>query len=199
MSNSDHDDGGGWEAAPTRQSKKKSSSGANKEPRNARGNRGGGGSRRGQGRGGGGGGGGFGGWAKPKPNADWPSPPQSHYTSQQSEMLMVSRANAVGSGGSGAASGGKELTYLDAVPKRELTEPTLTCSADSLLQQQAAKDGDNATSSATATAAASTFQSMLKKTSLTDLMADYGKEDKDFAKMVVPQQQQEDNASKPNT
>ena len=214
----DHDDGGGWETAPTRQSKKKSSNAEVKSKRSGGQGRGGSSSRgtggRGQSRGRGGGGGGFGGWAKPKPpqpkpNADWPSPPQSHYTSQQSEMLVVSNSNANPNASAVCTSSGagqnmnshnnsnskKELTYLDAVPKRELTDQTLTCSADSLLQKQAVKDGDNATSSSS-TSAASTFQSMLKKTSLTDLMADYGEEDRDFAKMVVPQQ---DNASKPNT
>ena len=205
--------GGEWETAPTLQSKKKkkkSSSSANKESRNTRRGAAGGGGGQGRGRGGRGGRGGFGGWAKPKPpqpkpNADWPSPPQSHYTSQHSEMLMMN-SNAVGSAAAESVAGTsrqnnnsnekKELTYLDAVPKRELTEPTLA-SADSLLQQQQAganKGGDITTSSNAA--ASSTFQSMLQKTSLTDLMADYGEEDRDFAKMVISGQQ-DDSASKP--
>ena len=170
MSNNDNDDGGGWETAPTRQSRKKSNNNnVNRDGKNKRG-----GSRGTGGRGGGGrGGGGFGGWARPqpprpKPNADWGASNTSGNCDNNSNNNNSK----------------KELTYLDAVPKRELTE-----SSDAVTLPS--------------TSAAGTFQSMLQQTSLTDLMADYGEEDKDFAKMVVSQeqqqQQQEESASKPKS
>ena len=181
MPTSADEDGGGWETAPTRQSKKKGSNHADNT------NQRGGGRHSGPGRGRGG----FGGWAKPKPprpqpNAGWPSPPQSHYTSQQSEMLMVSSSSSPSAGAvaagrtNGQNSKEKELTYLDAVPKRELTEATLDTTV-------AADDSSPGAS----------FRSLLTKTSLADLMADYGEEDRDFAKMAVVTSEGED-AGGPN-
>ena len=158
----DSTDDGGWETAPSRQSSKNknkndtSGKGSNSKGRQR--SAGGAGQTRGRG-GGGGGGGGFGGWAKPKPprpqqNAGWPTAPQSNY--KESEMRVAPTAGtAAAAVGGGKA--GEELTYLNAVPQREMTEQTTT------------------------------FQSLLKKTSLSDLMADYGEEDKDFDKMAIPE------------
>ena len=151
MADDNHDDGG-WETAPSRQSnKKKGSTSSNSNSRN----RG-----AGQARGRGGGGGGFGGWAKPKPprpqqNAGWPTAPQSNSTSKESEMLVVPTTGTAAAVGGDGGKTGEELTYLNAVPQREMNEQ------------------------------ATTFESLLQKTSLSDLMAEYGQEDKDFDKMVI--------------
>ena len=160
----DNTDDGGWETAPSRQSNKNkndtSSKGSNSKGRQ----RSAGGAGQTRGRGGGGGGGGFGGWAKPKPprpqqNAGWPTAPQSNYTSKESEMRVAPTAGtAAAAVGGGGGKAGEELTYLNAVPQREMTEQ------------------------------AATFQSLLKKTALSDLMADYGEEDKDFDKMLISEE-----------
>ena len=158
----DNTDDGGWETAPSRQSSKNKTDASSKGGNSKGRHKSAGGAGQTRGRGGGGGGGGFGGWAKPKPprpqqNAGWPTAPQSNCTSKESEMRVAPTAGTAAAVGVGGGKAGEELTYLNVVPKREMTEQ------------------------------AATFQSLLKKTSLSDLMADYGEEDKDFGKMAIPE------------